>query len=700
MIEADSQPTQPNQAWLTVRRRAAWLLRNSVFRALLSAQLIAALVIVVRSQGWLQPMELAAYDILRVAWSRPAPADDVLLVGMTEADIRHWRYPLGDDVLAALLERIVSWHPRAIGVDLYRDMPVPPSTGKLEAVLKAHPEIYWVFKLAEGTDGAHPRIDPPAVLSGTDRAVLADIAADPGDVARRGLLYADDGVQNYAGLGMALGLKYLAAEGIRPQAADDDNLHLGKTIIPPLDTNRGPYVRFDSSGYQLLLDFHDGAEPFPIRTIAEVMDGDMSALARDRVVIIGDALESVKDFFASPFNVGFNTHRVYGMTIHGHLVDQLIRLARGETRVLGGLTRRQEDVWIWAWAVGGALLGLAIRATLAAAAASAAGVAVICGVTYVAFGMEFLLPALPASLAWLGATGFTNQLLHAASNRARQRLRRSFEHYLPPEVIANLVKSEEMPKLGGERREMSVLFTDVASFTTFSEALDPERLATILNAYFEGVCAAIYANHGYVNAFLGDGVLAFFGAPHAQPDHADRAVAAAFGIDRFAQRFSEEQRAHGLNFLHTRIGIHTGFAFVGNVGSHSQRHLQYTALGDILNTASRLEGLNKAIGTRICVSGDIAKTVTRFRCRPIGAFIVKGRHGATEVFEPVNPERYTLEWIDRYDAAYRALAAAEPAAWSLIEQLHGEKADDPCVEFHIRRLAAGETGVLTEMHDK
>ncbi len=698
MIDAESPPAPPLRGWLPLRQRVARLLRNSVFRALVSAQVIAALVILVRGQGWLQAMELAAYDILRVAWAKPMPAEDVLLVGMTEPDIRRWHYPLADDFLAALLERIASWHPRAIGVDLYRDMPVAPATGKLEALLKVHPEIYWVFKLPEGHDGSHPRIDPPALLNGTDRAVLADIAADPGDVARRGLLYADDGVQNYTGLGMALALKYLAAEGIQPQAADDDSLHLGKTVIPPLDTDRGPYVRFDSSGYQMLLDFKDGAEPFAIRTVTDAMDGDISALARDRVVIVGNALESVKDFFASPFNVGFNTHRIYGMAVHGQVVDQLIRLARGESSVLSGLPRRYEDVWIWAWAVAGALLGLAIRETLAAAVASAAGVGVVLGVTYTAFGMQFLLPALPASLAWLGATGFTNQLLHAASNRARQRLRKSFEHYLPAEVIADLVKSEELPKLGGERREISVIFTDVASFTTFSESIDPERLATILNDYLEGVCAAIFANGGLVNAFLGDGVLAFFGAPHAQADHADRAVSAAFDIDRFAQRFSAEQRERGHNFLHTRIGIHTGFAFVGNVGSHDR--LQYTALGDILNTASRLEGLNKAIGTRICVSGDIVKAAKRHRCRPIGAFIVKGRRGATEVFEPIDPERYQPEWIDRYDAAYRALAAAENNAWSLIEGLHREDSDDPCVAFHIRRLAAGETGVLTEMHEK
>ena len=698
MIEAESHPPQPARSWLPTKRRIARVLRNPVLRALLSAQLVAALVVLVRAYGWLQPMELAVYDALRVAWASPAPADDVFLVGMTETDIRRWQYPFSDDVLADLLERIASWHPRAIGVDIYRDMPVAPSTGKLAAVLKAHPEIFWVFKLAEGRDGSHPEVAPPAPLIGTDRAALADIATDPGDVARRGLLYADDGVRNYAGMGLALALKYLAGEHIQPEAAADDNLRLGKSVIPPLDTESGPYIQFDSRGYQILLDFHGGAKPFPRRSVAEIMDSDLSSLARDRVVIVGDALESVKDFFASPFNVGFNADHEFGMEIHAHLVDQLIRLALGKSRILAGLPRGYEDLWIWAWAIGGALLGLAIRSTFAAAGVSAAGVAAIGGVTYVAFGQDLLLPALPAMMAWLGAAAVTNQLLHAASNRARQRLRKSFEHFLPPAVIAEMVRSDELPKLGGERREISVLFTDVASFTTFSEGVDPERLASILNEYLEGVCAAIFANGGLVNAFLGDGVLAFFGAPQAQPDHADRAVGAAFAIDRFAQRFSADQRARGIGFLHTRIGIHTGFAFVGNVGSRER--LQYTALGDVLNTGSRLEGLNKAIGTRICVSGDIARKISRYRCRPVGAFIVKGRHGATEVYEPINPDRYSPEWIERYEAAYRALEADDPRAAELLSRLHRDDGDDPCVTFHIDRLAAGETGVLTEMHEK
>jgi adenylate cyclase len=124
--------------------------------------------------------------------------------------------------------------------------------------------------------------------------------------------------------------------------------------------------------------------------------------------------------------------------------------------------------------------------------------------------------------------------MHAASNRARALLRKSFEHFLPPAVITRMLASGTLPKLGGERREISVVFTDVAGFTTFSETVEPEFLASMCNDYFEGVCAAIFVEGGMVNEFIADAALAFFGAPVDQPDHADRAVSAALGIDAFA----------------------------------------------------------------------------------------------------------------------------------------------------------------------
>lgn len=705
MTTAATQPSQPLGYWVQVRERVGRLLRNNVLRAIVGAHLVLAATLLLRDEAWLQPSELLVYDALRAAWAGPLTSDRVVLVGASEADItngdakggRRWGWPVRDGKLAELLERLASWQPRAIAVDLYRDVPEPPGSAELDAVLQRHPEILWTFKLR---DDAHPGIPPPAILRGTDRAVLADMIVDRDDVLRRGLLFADDGTNQYTSMGLALALAYLAPKHIALAPGEGDDLQLGKALIQPLDQSRSPYITLDNRGYQVLLDYRGGPQPFPQFSLSDVMDrDDLASRIRGRLVIVGVAAESVKDSFATPFSTGFNGgDPVNGIAIHGHLADQLIREALDGAPILDGIPHPFENLWIWAWAIGGAILGLMIRSTLPALAGGAAGLGAIGAIVYVAFGRALLLPAVPAALAWVASAGLTNQLLHAAANRARARLRKSFEHYLPAAVIGQMVDADALPTLGGERREISVIFTDVAGFTTFSEGRDPEVLATIVNAYFDGLCAAVFKHGGLVNAFLGDGMLAFFGAPLQQPDHADRAIAAAFEIERFAENFSVEQNARGVPFGHTRVGVHSGFAFVGNVGARER--LQYTALGDMLNTASRLEGLNKAIGTRICASSETVKKCQQYQFRPVGAFIVKGRHDPTEVFAPIDPQRYPAEWISRYELAFGELQAQPREAAAHFAALYGEDPDDPCVAFQHQRLMAGETGTVIEMHKK
>ncbi|MGH7092161.1 MAG: adenylate/guanylate cyclase domain-containing protein, partial [Stellaceae bacterium] len=492
---------------------------------------------------------------------------------------------------------------------------------------------------------------------------------------------------------------YLAYDHIQPAAGPNDDLKLGPTVIPPLDDKSGPYIKLDNRGYQVLLDYHHGAKPFPRVSVGEVMDRDLSAMVRGRAVIIGGTEVTVKDSFPTPFSTGFGgTGPDYGIEIHAHLANQLIDEAHGRVTLRTGLPRLGEDAWIVAWALAGAALGLLARATLAAVAGGAAGLALIGAIVYAAFTYQLLLPAVPAALSWTAAAALTNQVLYAATNRARARLRKSFEHYLPPVVIERMVAADALPRLGGERREISVLFTDVAGFTTFSERLDPEDLAALANEYFDGVCHAIFAHGGLVNAFIGDSVLAFFGAPVDQPDHADRTIAAALDVDKFACGFMADLAARGIEFGHTRIGLHTGVAFVGNIGT--QERLQYTALGDMLNTGSRLEGLNKAIGTRIAASGDIAAKATGHRFRPVGSFVVKGRTGATEVLTPINPTNSHPERETRYEAAFRAASTGCAEAAVLFAALYRENPDDPCIAFHHRRLAAGETGTAIHMDEK
>lgn len=683
------------------------LLRRASVKAFLGAQLIAAAIILVRTEGWLQPLELIAYDELRVAWAGHAASKRVLIVAVTENEINELKdgWPLRDRDFAALLERLESWQPRVIGVDIYHNYARPredkAGTQHLAEVLRQNPNILWVFKLG---DSNNPGIPPPRELHGKDgdRAVLSDVVQDPDGIVRRGLLYAAADNNEYETLGMALARNYVWYDRkIAPEPGPTPgSLKLGKAVIEPLNGARGPYLRVDTKGFQTLLDFHGGPSPFRAVSFRSVMESDAAKpLVHGRAIIVASHAESVEKRFYTPFNTGLgNAPRIWGFDIHAEIADQLIRQALAGSKALRGLPRPLENLWIWASAMVGAALGLAIRLTIPALIAAATGLGTLAGIVYAAFGMGLLLPAVPAAGALLAAAALTNQVLHAASNRARARLRRSFEHYLPPAIIAEMLEADALPELGGERREFSVVFSDVADFTTLSETIDPADLTPLTNEYFAGVGAAIFAEAGYINEFMGDGVLAFFGAPQDQPDHADRAVAAALGIAAFGERFSAEQRARGVGFHHTRVGVHCGVAMVGNVGTPSR--LKYSAQGDMLNTGSRLEGLNKAIGTRICVSEAIVRQSQRHRFRPIGDFVVKGRRQPIRIFEPLDGQRYTEEHIARYEAAFAALAVGSPQATASFAELHREFPDDPCAAFHHRRLEAGQAGSLIVMTEK
>jgi adenylate cyclase len=309
--------------------------------------------------GWMQPLELAVYDTLRVESAGAMRDHHILLVGATEADLERWGYPIPDGVLAALLERIASQKPRIIGVDLFRNWPVPPGSDRLDEVIAGHPEIVWVFKLSDGTRRGVP---PPAPLKGTSRAVLADLAIDAGDIVRRGLLFADDGVTNYSGMGTALALGYLQRQGVRLEASDGDRLRLGKAVLAPLDEGSEPYVRVDNGGFQTLLDFKGGAQPFDLVSFSDIADRDAAAsLAGDRAIIVGTTADSVQDAFNTPFSSQFrHGPRVPGIAIHAHLADQLIRQSSGEDPALEAWPPRGEILFSWCAALFGALLGAVI----------------------------------------------------------------------------------------------------------------------------------------------------------------------------------------------------------------------------------------------------------------------------------------------------------------------------------------------------
>jgi adenylate cyclase len=672
------------------------LLRLRFVKALMVASLVALLLVPLREAGWLQALELSSYDTLVTFFAGSQESDRVVLVVTTEADINRFGYPIRDNDLSAVLARVFAGRPKAVGVDLYRDLPMPPGNESLQAIQRAQDNLYWVFKLPdEGNTG----IPPPPLLRETGREVLADHVTDAGGVVRRGLLLAADERtgSNWRTMGVSLAEHY-TGQRLRPM---DDDLALGQQgRIPLLDQPYGPYAMVDAAGYQMLLDYRGGHRRFRQISFAEIIDRpELAETLRDRIVLVGTAALSIKDNFATPFSTGWGGEgALIGIALHAHTADQLIRLANGETRNPVPLPRLLDDVAIWGAAMAGAVLALLVWRVLVVLVALLLVLGLVGGATAWGFGgAGLLLPGVPVALAWVLSAAGCNFVMHSAGLRERTQLRRSFESYLDPRIISQMMQGDTLPSFGGEHREITAIFTDIAGFTTTAETLDAASVAGLLGDYFGVLTDVVVQNGGLVNDFIGDGLVVLFGAPMHQPDHADRAVAAAMAMDEAAQRFSAGLAARGIEWGHTRIGVHTGMALVGNIGTRGK--LKYGALGDTLNTASRVEGLNKYIGSHVAVTGETAAQCRRQAFRPVGDIIVKGRKNAIPILAPVSPaDPPTL--LARYAEAYAALSQEKPEAAELFAALHRDFPVDAPAAFHAGRLAAGENGLLVVMQEK
>jgi len=220
---------------------------------------------------------------------------------------------------------------------------------------------------------------------------------------------------------------------------------------------------------------------------------------------------------------------------------------------------------------------------------------------------------------------------------------------------------------------------------------DPGKLPPILNAYLDGIARIVVSHDGMIDKFIGDAVFGIFNAPIDLPDFAEKAIRCALEIDDFGEKFRKEQEARGIHFGMTRIGVHTGSAIIGNFGGRAR--FTYTAAGDAVNTAARLEALNKRLGTRVCTSGD-----TRSRCkgvefRPVATVLVKGKSESIEVWEPLHAGQYSAAYLKRYEAAFAKMKEESRDALSLFTALQSEDPNDPLVRMYLERLRAGQTGI-------
>ena len=423
----------------------------------------------------------------------------------------------------------------------------------------------------------------------------------------------------------------------------------------------------------------------------QVLAGEIpdDALA-GHVAAVGTSAAGLKDLRATPLDLA-----APGVAIHAAAVEQML---------LGHFLQRPSWVepveLIYTLFLGLVLILLLRRLkALGCAMLGIVAVAVATGLSWYAYTEHRLLfdpvlPSLAALFVYMGGS-----LINFARTEAeRRRVRTAFGHYLAPAVVQQLMDDPETLRLGGERRETTFLFTDLAGFTSLTESLEPEALIRLLNEYLDGTCRIVLRHGGTIDKIVGDALHVMFNAPSDQPNHAERAIACALELDAFCCRFAAGQRALGIDLGNTRIGVNTGETVVGNFGGATR--FDYTAHGDAINTAARLEGVNKFFDTRICVSDATLERCDHPHHRPIGRLVLKGKSEGLGAYELLTASRAGTPAIVEYLRAYRLLEAGDPAATEVFAELTERYPDDGLIAFYAIRLEAGMTGITIRLSDK
>ena len=290
------------------------------------------------------------------------------------------------------------------------------------------------------------------------------------------------------------------------------------------------------------------------------------------------------------------------------------------------------------------------------------------------------------------------EMLREARRRQAEaeRAHASLSRYFSPQIASRLACANgDSDGMEVQWREVATIFTDITSFTSLVESAAPEVLGELLNEYVGGMTEVVFAHEGTVAKIIGDAIQVLFNAPGDQPDFAARAVACAHDLDCWAQEFRKRWQVKGVSFGITRIGVHAGPALVGNFGGG--RFFDYTAYGDTINTAARLEAANKFLGTRICVSAAIAGGVPDFQGRPIGDLMLRGRSEPLRAFEPLRPADFQAPAVAQYSEAFAKLEAGDATAMPAFAALVGSHAHDALAGFHLRRLLNGAKGVRMQL---
>lgn len=597
------------------------------------------------------------------AYPRAALSEDVVILAVTEDTLAtlSYRSPIDRGFLAKLIETIEAHGPASIGVDILLDSATErPKDEYLRRTFRVSRSIPLVaaYPDEEIDLTSEQRVFLDEMLPPHNRG-LAVLLADP-----------DDG----------------RVRNIKGRAGDVASLAFSMTGQPAPD---GP----EPIVYQFMDNPAEARFPiYPSHAAAALPAGWFAG----KHVLIGAILPQTDKYQTPRFALLGGADAEPGVIIHAHALQQMLD-GRSLRNLAGGSIASLTAL--------AAILALAIMVSPTPVIYRACGIGALCIVFTVGAGLSlryanFVLPIVPPVTASLISAAIIGGVQWRGERRQKAFIRAAFSRYVSPDVVNELIETPALLHRRPVRREATCIFTDVAGFTAMTERHKdrPETIEILLNEYLSGM-ASVFRKHGAtLDKFIGDAVVGFFGGPIIREDHAAASLAMVAELDRFAEGFVRANAGIDGGFGHTRIGVHSGEVLIGNFGGDV--FFDYTAIGDTVNTAARLESANKHFGTRVCVSdATLALAPGATVHRPIGRIVLKGKSEALLLHELVS-ETGDLTFVDDYNAAFDLLDCDPAAAKDKFLQSCTLWPGDRLAAFHLSRLLRDERGTLIELETK
>ncbi|RUS99639.1 adenylate/guanylate cyclase domain-containing protein [Trichormus variabilis SAG 1403-4b] len=590
----------------------------------------------------------------------PEPQDSrIVIVTIDEDTIRKvGTWPIPDAVLAKMLDKIRQQKPVAIGLDLYRDLPVQPGNEQLIQILKSTPNLIGVKKVVG--DGLGPEVNPHPILSKRDQIAASDLLLDADGKVRRGLISLESkSGEEVVSLGTQLSLMYLEKKGIELKELDAEKRHyqLGKATFIPFEKNDGGYIRADDRGYQILLNFRGTQDNFQKYSIMQVVNGQVPPnWGRDRIVLIGATAASLHDDFFTPYSSSVSAfpERMPGVVIHANVISQILSAALDGRPMMRGSSQEIQWLWIILWSFVGAILGWTLRSQKfiyknisyreTILSLIVAGSSLIFG-SYLVFLQGWWIPVVPAMLG-LGGSAIAIAIYTTSLERQdRYTLMALFKQQVTSQVADQIWTSRhnllQKGSIIGREMTATVLFSDLEGFTSIATTISPTALMSWLNEYMQAMADIVLEYNGMVNKFIGDAVMALFGVPIERTRlaeiavDAENAVGCALAMADKLRSLNQQWQLSGNPTVAIRIGIATGTVVTGMLGN-AQR-AEYTALGDTVNIASRLESYDKSLNCGLCrilISEETYQHIKdKFPTKFIGSSQLKGRDELTQIYQ-------------------------------------------------------------------